>query len=72
MLKVTHKGTAKVKEIMINMLLHYYELFTIKDDESINMMLDHVAKITNGLTSFGRPISSSDKVKKILRSLPKK
>ena len=42
----------------------------MRNDESINNMLDRFAEITNGLASFGRPISSSDKVKKILRSLP--
>ena len=34
-------------------------------------MLDRFSEITNGLASFRKPISSSDKVKKILRSLPK-
>ena len=70
MLEVTHEGTTQVKETKVNMLLHDYELFTMRKDESINNMLDRFAEITNGLASFGRPISSSDRVKKILRSLP--
>lgn len=71
MLEVTHEGTTQVKETKINMLLHNYELFTMKDGESITNMLDRFAEITNGLASLGRSISSSDKVKKILRSLPR-
>ena len=70
-LDVTQEDIAQVKETKINMLLHDYELFTMRDDESINIMIDRFAEITNGLASFGRPISCSDKVKKILRSLPK-
>ena len=34
-------------------------------------MLDRFVKITNGLASLGKPILGSDKVKKILCSLPK-
>ena len=71
MLEVTHEGTTQVKETKINMLLHNYELFIMKEGESITNMLDRFAEITNGLASLGRPISSSDKVKKILRSLPR-
>ena len=71
MMKVTHEETTQVKEIKINMLLYDYELFTMKDEESIPNMLDRFAEIANGLASLGKPISSSDKVKKILRSLPK-
>ena len=52
-------------------MLHNYELFTMKEGESITSMLDRFSKITNGLPSFGKPIPSSDKEKQILRSLPK-
>ena len=34
-------------------------------------MLDRFAKITNGLASLSKPALGSDKVKKILHSLPK-
>ena len=71
MLEVTHVGTTQVKETRINMMLHDYELFTMKEGESITSMLDRFSEITNGLASLGKPIPSSDKVKKILRSLPK-
>ncbi|KAL6584410.1 hypothetical protein OROMI_003699 [Orobanche minor] len=70
-LEVTHEGMIQVKEIKINMLLHDYELFSIKDDEAITNMLDHFSAITNFLASFGKPISSSNNAKKVLRSLPR-
>ena len=71
MLKVTHVGTTQVKETRINMMLHDYELFTMMKGEIITSMLDRFLETTKGLASFGKPIPSSDKVKKILRSLPK-
>ena len=71
MLEVTHEGTTQVKETKTNMLPHEYELFTMKESESITSMLDRFTEITNGLASFGKPILESDRVKKILRSLPK-
>ena len=67
MLEVTHVGTCQVKETKINMMLHDYELFSMKEGENITSVLDKFSKVTNGLISFGNPISSSDKVKKTLR-----
>ena len=49
------------------MMLHDYELFSMKEGENITSVLDKFSKVTNGLISFGNPISSSDKVKKTLR-----
>ena len=66
MLEVTHIGTTQVKETKINMMLCDYKLFNMKEGESITSMLDGFSEISNGLASFGKPISSSDKVKKIL------
>ncbi|XP_070049219.1 uncharacterized protein [Nicotiana tomentosiformis] len=53
-LEVTYEGTGKVKETRINFLIHDYELFQMKDDESIEDI----------------PYSSGEQVSKILRSLP--
>ncbi|XP_075091499.1 uncharacterized protein LOC142171707 [Nicotiana tabacum] len=68
--KVTYKGTGKVKDICINPLIRDYELFQMKDDESIEDMFDRFSKIVGDLKSFGRPYSSGEQIKKILRSLP--
>ena len=70
-LRVTYEGTNQVRETKINMLLHEYEMFTMKDGESINAMLDRFGEIINGLSSLGKATSDSEQVKKILRSLPR-
>ena len=52
-LEVTHEGTNQVKESKINMLVHKYELFKMKHDESINEMFTHFTDIINSLKSLG-------------------
>src|SRR5215471_8921865 len=37
-LQVTHEGTNQVKETKINILIHDYELFSIKENETIKEM----------------------------------
>ncbi|MBN8138595.1 retrotransposon gag domain-containing protein, partial [Vibrio vulnificus] len=68
-LRVTYEGTNQVRETKINVLLHEYEMFAMKEGESINGMLDRFGEIMNGLSSLGRTMTDSDQVKKILRSL---
>ncbi|XP_019241007.1 PREDICTED: uncharacterized protein LOC109220995 [Nicotiana attenuata] len=69
-LEVTYEGTSKVKETRINRLIRDYELFQMKEDESIKDMFGRFSKIAGDLKSFGRPYSSGEQVRKILRSLP--
>ncbi|XP_075103450.1 uncharacterized protein LOC142178030 [Nicotiana tabacum] len=69
-LEVTYEGTGKVKETRINLLIRDYELFQMKNDESIEDMFGQFSKIVGDLKSFGRPYSSGEQVRKILRSLP--
>nr|XP_009597682.1 uncharacterized protein LOC104093616 [Nicotiana tomentosiformis] len=69
-LKVIYEGTGKVKETRINLLIRDYELFQMKDDESIEDMFGRFSKIIGDLKSFGRSYSSGEQVRKILRSLP--
>ncbi|XP_019241810.1 PREDICTED: uncharacterized protein LOC109221826 [Nicotiana attenuata] len=69
-LEVTYEGTSKVKETHINMLVHDYELFSVKEGESIEEMFARFCKIISDLKAFGKPYSSGDQVRKILRSLP--
>ncbi|XP_019233746.1 PREDICTED: uncharacterized protein LOC109214295 [Nicotiana attenuata] len=69
-LKVTYEGTSKVKETHINMLVHDYELFQMKERESIEEMFARFSKIISDLKIFGKPHSSGDQVRNILRSLP--
>ncbi|KAL5578208.1 hypothetical protein UlMin_019907 [Ulmus minor] len=70
-LEVIHEGTNQVKESKISMLVHKYELFQMKHDESITQMYTRFTDIINDLSSLGKKYSMSEKVRKILRSLPK-
>uniref|UniRef100_A0A1S4BZQ4 Integrase catalytic domain-containing protein n=1 Tax=Nicotiana tabacum TaxID=4097 RepID=A0A1S4BZQ4_TOBAC len=69
-LEVTYEGTNKVKETRINLLVRDYELFQMKDGESIEEMFSRFRKILGDLKSFGRQIKSGEQVRKILRGLP--
>ncbi|XP_070035675.1 uncharacterized protein [Nicotiana tomentosiformis] len=69
-LEVTYEGTNKVKETRINLIVRDYELFQMKDGESVEEMFSRFSKIFGDLKSLGRPIKSGEQVRKILRSLP--
>ncbi|XP_009774137.1 uncharacterized protein [Nicotiana sylvestris] len=59
-LEVTYERTIKVKETHINMLVHDYELFQMKEGESIEEMFTRFNKIISDLKAFGKPYSSGD------------
>nr|XP_016451070.1 PREDICTED: uncharacterized protein LOC107775804 [Nicotiana tabacum] len=59
-LEVTYEGTNKVKEIRINLLVRDYELFQMKDGESVEEMFSRFSKILGDLMSLGRPIKSGE------------
>ncbi|XP_070043084.1 uncharacterized protein [Nicotiana tomentosiformis] len=69
-LEVTYERTSKVKETRIKLLVHDYELFQMKEEESMEEMLGRFSKIIGDLKAFGKPYSSGNQVRKILRSLP--
>ena len=52
--------------------MHDYELFSIKDFESIVEMFSRFLVIVNELEALGNTYTEVEKVMKILRSLPKK
>ena len=68
---ITHGGTSQVKHSKIDFLRSQYENFYMLDNESIDEMLTHFTKITNGLSSLGNSIDNDLKVKKVIRALPK-
>ena len=53
------------------MLVHNYELFKMKSEESITQMFTHFTDIINGLKSLDKYYSNSDLVGKVLRSFPR-
>ena len=72
LLEITHEETNQVKESKINLLVHSYELFFMKDNETIVKMITRFTDIVNGLEVLGKIYKEFEKVMKILRSLPSK
>ncbi|XP_033510259.1 uncharacterized protein [Nicotiana tomentosiformis] len=69
-LQTTHEGTTQVKQSKINMLTTKYELFRMKDDESIQDMYTRFTSIINELHYFGEIIPRNKLVRKVLSVLP--
>ncbi|RHN74110.1 putative RNA-directed DNA polymerase [Medicago truncatula] len=64
------EGSKKVKEAKALMLVYQYELFRMKDDESIEEMYSRFQTLVSGLQILKKSYVASDHVSKILRSLP--
>ncbi|XP_070036328.1 uncharacterized protein [Nicotiana tomentosiformis] len=69
-LQIAHEGTTQVKQSKIDMLTTEYELFRMKDDESIQDMHTRFTSFINELYSIGETIPRNKLVKKILSVLP--
>jgi len=67
-----YEGNKKVREAKATMLVHQYELFTMKEDESIETMYSRFQTLVSGLQILKKSYVASDHVNKILRSLPAK
>ena len=70
-LEVTHKGTNQVKESKISILVHKYELFKMKQNETITGMYTCFTNIVNNLKMFNKAYTNSELCKKNFRSLPR-
>jgi len=70
-LEVTYEGTNQVKESKICRLVHEYELFCMKYEESISDMFTRFTNIINSLKAIGKCHTNVENVRKNLRSLPK-
>jgi len=68
---VTHEGTSQVKRSKIDLLRSQYENFCMLENENIDEMLTHFTKITNALSSLGDKIDNDQKIRKVIRALPK-
>nr|XP_009618787.1 uncharacterized protein LOC104110921 [Nicotiana tomentosiformis] len=69
-LQTAHEGITQVKQSKINMLTTEYELFRMKDDDSIQDMHTRFTSIINELYSLGEIIPRNKLVRKILSVLP--
>jgi len=65
-----YEGSKKAREAKALMLIHQYELFKMKDDESIEEMYSRFQTLFSGLQILKKNYVASDHVSKILRSLP--
>ncbi|XP_070045677.1 uncharacterized protein [Nicotiana tomentosiformis] len=69
-LQTAHEGTTQVKQSKIDMLTTEYELFRMKDDESIQDIHTRFTSIINERHSLGETIPRNKLVRKILSVLP--
>ena len=69
LLEVTHERTNQVKESKINLLVHSYKLFFMKENGTVVEMITRFTDIVNGLEALRKTYKKSNKVMKILRSL---
>ncbi|XP_058766926.1 uncharacterized protein LOC131640543 [Vicia villosa] len=68
-LEVAHEGTSEVKQSRINTLNQEFELFRMKQGESISEMQKRFIHLTGRLNALGRPVSNENATNKILRCL---
>ena len=69
-----YEGNKKVREAKATMLVlvHQYELFRMKEDESIETMYSRFQTLVSGHQILKKSYVASDHMNKILRSLPAK
>ncbi|KAH9657669.1 CCHC-type domain-containing protein [Citrus sinensis] len=70
-LEVVYEGTNQVKESKISRYTRQYELFQMEQNENVYSMYNRFTDIVNTLGALGKTFSNSEKVKKIIRPLPK-
>jgi hypothetical protein len=66
----TYEGNKRVQEAKATLLIQQYELFRMKEDEDIESMYSRSKVLVSGLQVLKRSYTTSDHVKKIMRSLP--
>ena len=64
-----YEGSKKIREEKAIMLVHQYELFKMKEDETIEEMYSRFQNLVSGLQILKKNYVVSDHVSKILRSL---
>ncbi|XP_058742377.1 uncharacterized protein LOC131614855 [Vicia villosa] len=71
-LQMNHEGNAQVRETKALALIQKYEAFKMEDDDTIEEMFSRFQTLAAGLRVLDKEYSTTDHVKKIIRSLPKK
>ena len=67
-LEIAHVRTTQVKASKVHQLAFEYELFKMKDGESIKDVIQIFIAIVNHLEILGRKLENADLVHKVLRS----
>ncbi|XP_058783345.1 uncharacterized protein LOC131658028 [Vicia villosa] len=70
-LKIHHEGTSHVKEERIDLGVRKFETFEMKEEETIDEMFSRFTVIVNELRSLGKAYTAHERIRKILRCLPK-
>ena len=70
-LVLSYEGSSQVRETKASMLVSQYELFKMEFDESIENRFGRFQTLCHGLKALGKSYTTTDHVRKILRSLPK-
>ncbi|VFQ89179.1 unnamed protein product [Cuscuta campestris] len=68
-LEVTYEGTSQVKDAKVDILLHEYELFSMKENESIDSYFERFSTIINNLDTLGKYYTDHELVRKIMRCM---
>lgn len=70
-LVITYEGSSEVKINKLSLLKRYYRLFSMLDNESIQVIFSKFQMILNDLRSLSKIYDNFDNTEKILHSLPK-
>ncbi|XP_058766578.1 uncharacterized protein LOC131640185 [Vicia villosa] len=70
-LKIHHEGTSHVKEERIDLGVRKFETFEMKEEETIDEMFSRFTIIVNELRSLDKAYTAHERIRKILRCLPK-
>lgn len=71
-LGVAFEGTANVRQAKIRLLVLEYEMFKMKENESIDDIFGRFQTILNGLRNLDKKYDNIDPITKILRCLSKR
>ena len=65
-LQEMHEGTTDVKRARTNTLMHEYELFSMKKDESISDMQTRFTHVINNLNALGKRLENEQQIHKVM------
>ena len=65
-LELFYEGTSEVKETKANLLITEYEMFRMKNDESISDMFARLMQLINHLKVLGKMYTDTELVRKVL------